>query len=146
MNEKKIVEKCKNSSFHLKNEIDILEKHALRSLSKISVWSLYPSLISLWVGNCLRSPMWLCVCTIQLKGRWSTHTLNLRTLFAFGAKKARGLSAFFLLFVHSFIHSFIQSLLFNALSMLCSALFRKTKGLCLKIPPPKHQINICISL
>ena len=106
MNEKKIVEKCKNSSFHLKNEIDILEKHALRSLSKISVWSLYPSLISLWVGNCLRSPMWLCVCTIQLKGRWSTHTLNLRTLFAFGAKKARGLSAFFLLFVHSFIHSF----------------------------------------
>ena len=35
-------------------------------------------------------------------------------------------------------------LLLNAVSLLCSVLFGKTKIFCLKIPPPKHQINIYI--
>ena len=35
-------------------------------------------------------------------------------------------------------------LLFNAVSLLCSVLFRKTKIFCLKIQPPKHQISIYI--
>ena len=43
--------------------------------------------------------------------------------------KARVLSVFLLL-------------LLNAVSLLCSVLFGKTKIFCLKIPPPKHQINI----
>ena len=36
-------------------------------------------------------------------------------------------------------------LLFNAVSLFCSALFRKTKVSCLKMRPAKHQINMCIS-
>ena len=36
-------------------------------------------------------------------------------------------------------------LLFNAVSLFCSALFRKTKVFCLKMLPLKHQINMCIS-
>ena len=36
-------------------------------------------------------------------------------------------------------------LLFNAVSLFCSALFRKTKVFCLKMRPAKHQINMCIS-
>ena len=36
-------------------------------------------------------------------------------------------------------------LLFNAVSLFWSVLFRKTKVFCLKMLPPKHQINICIS-
>ena len=36
-------------------------------------------------------------------------------------------------------------LLFNAVSLFCSALFRKTKVFCLKMLPPKLQINMCIS-
>ena len=35
-------------------------------------------------------------------------------------------------------------LLLNAVSLLCSVLFGKTKIFCLKIPLPKHQINIYI--
>lgn len=57
--------------------------------AKPLVWSLYPRLINLWVGNCLRSSTWLWECTVQLRGRWSTHTLNLRTFFAFCAKRKR---------------------------------------------------------
>ena len=34
---------------------------------------------------------------------------------------------------------------FNAVSLFCSALFRKTKVFCLKMLPLKHQINMCIS-
>ena len=36
-------------------------------------------------------------------------------------------------------------LLFNAVSLFCSALFRKTMVFCLKMLPAKHQINMCIS-
>ena len=36
-------------------------------------------------------------------------------------------------------------LLFNAVSLFCSALFRKTKVFCVKMLPPKHQINMYIS-
>ena len=36
-------------------------------------------------------------------------------------------------------------LLFNAVTLFCSALFRKTKVFCLEMLPPKHQINMCIS-
>ena len=36
-------------------------------------------------------------------------------------------------------------LLFNAVSLFWSVLFRKTKVFCLKMLPPKHQINMCIS-
>ena len=61
---------------------------------------------------------------------------NLRTSFVFCAKKGRAkacvLREFFLLS-------------FNAVSLFCSALFRKTKVFCLKMLPLKHQINMCIS-
>ena len=36
-------------------------------------------------------------------------------------------------------------LLFNAVSLFCSALFRKNMVFCLKMLPAKHQINMCIS-
>ena len=36
-------------------------------------------------------------------------------------------------------------LLFNAVSLFCSALFRKAMVFCLKMLPAKHQINMCIS-
>ena len=36
-------------------------------------------------------------------------------------------------------------LLFNAVRLFCSALFRKTKVFCHKMLPPKHQINMCMS-
>ena len=36
-------------------------------------------------------------------------------------------------------------LLFNAVSLFCSALIRKTMVFCLKMLPAKHQINMCIS-
>ena len=36
-------------------------------------------------------------------------------------------------------------LLFNAVSLFCSALFRKSMVFCLIMLPAKHQINMCIS-
>ena len=72
----------------------------------------------------------------QLRGRWPTHTQNLRTFFAFCAKKKGVLKRV--------LREFLL-LLFNAVSLFCSALFRKTMVFCLKMLPAKHQINMCIS-
>ena len=61
---------------------------------------------------------------------------NLRSLSCSAQKKGRAkacvLREFFLLS-------------FNAVSLFCSALFRKTKVFCVKMLPPKHQINMYIS-
>ena len=64
------------------------------------------------------------------------HTQNLRTFFAFCTKKGRAKACV--------LREFLL-LLFNAVSLFCSELFRKTKVFCLKMLPPKHQINMCIS-
>ena len=61
---------------------------------------------------------------------------NLRSLSCSAQKKGRAkacvLREFFLLS-------------FNAVSLFCFALFRKTKVFFVKMLPAKHQINMCIS-
>ena len=68
--------------------------------------------------------------TVQLRGRWPTYTHKLDTFFAFRSRKKACIK---------------ERVLFNAFSLLCSALFWKIKVSCFKMALPKYQINISIS-
>ena len=68
--------------------------------------------------------------TVQLRGRWPTYTHKLHTFYAFRSRKKACIK---------------ERVLFNAFSLLCSALFWKIKVSCFKMALPKYQINISIS-
>ena len=68
--------------------------------------------------------------TVQPRGRWPTYTHKRHAFFVFRSRKKARIK---------------ERVLFNAFSLLCSALFWKIKVSCFKMALPKYQINISIS-